>query len=86
MKTPEMVEISRHRNGVSGAPFHAVLFKSEGLLLLATVFPEPGRVAVVDPVLAAAGVVTFGRNSFRGDAFEGWLRSCIADHDKAAHP
>jgi hypothetical protein len=80
----EIVQIEHHRNGVSGEPFHAVLFKdTQDELFVATVFDTRNTVAVlrVAPLSTEQGV-RFGYNSWRGDHFEPELRAAIAAHDK----
>ncbi len=79
-------EIDRHRNGISGAPFWAVLFDDEeGHELIAVVFDEPHYVAVLGvAVLADAGKgVKFGMNSWRGDAYEPALRAAIREREES---
>ena len=81
----KLIQVEYHRNGVCGEPFHAVLFEDEGKKMLATVFDEPGYVAVIDVELACTPVgVTFGSNSFRGDFYEKKLREWIEDYRKQA--
>ena len=71
-------QTARHRNGVSGAPFHVTLFRDEaGRLMLGIVFDEPGYVAVLDLQEVAAGNITFGSNSWRGDRYETGLREAV---------
>lgn len=77
----KILQIAYHRNGVCGAPFHAVLF-TEGRgkdksRKMATVFEERGAVAVLDVDLLNANNVKFGENSWRGDNYEDWLRQEI---------
>ncbi len=72
--------IASHRNGICGAPFHAVVFRDEGpeaTLKLAVVFQEPHHTAVLDLAKLAAGDVAFGSNSWRGDLYEADLRAAI---------
>lgn len=78
-----LVAIDYHRNGVGGNSFHVVLFTDEGVsgTFVATVFEEPGSVAVLNVPLLVEGCVEFARgNSWRGDHFEGWLREQIRDY------
>ena len=73
-------EVAYHRNGVCGAPFHAVRFRFENEEMLAIVFEEPGECAVLSiPKLSEPAGVAFGRNSWRGDHFETDVRRAIAD-------
>jgi ethanolamine utilization microcompartment shell protein EutL len=74
-------QIDHHRNGIAGCPFDVVTFtmKDEGKRrnMVAVVFDKPGYCAVLDADMAAAGDVTFGVNSWRGDDFEAELRPLI---------
>ena len=82
-------QVSFHRNGITGAGFHAVLFEGQhnGESLgefVATVFTRPGNVAVlrVPDLLDPKAGVMFGKNSWRGDTFEPELRAAINRADK----
>lgn len=77
-------EIASHRNGISGAPFHLVIFEEvkgapahEQGRKLGIVFAEPGHCAVLDIAKLAAGDIAFGSNSWRGDEYEIYLRAAI---------
>ncbi len=77
-----VVTIEHHRNGISGVPFSAVLFKMrEGRgerNMLGIVFDtEDCAVAVLDVDMAAAGNIRFGENSWRGDDFADELRPLV---------
>ena len=78
-------QVSFHRNGIGGAGFHAILFDASldtgTHLMVATVFDQPGHVAVlqVKPLSTDVGV-KFGANSWRGDCFERELRDAIETH------
>ncbi len=78
--TLQFQTIQYHRNGISGAPFHAVLFRDpdEGNML-GVVFEEPYHVAVFNLNKLAMGNITFGVNSWRGDVYEPILRRAIAN-------
>ena len=83
----EIVQIVRHRNGVSGAPFYAVRFKirqdAPGTVFLGIVFDEPEHVAVLNvDYLAGAAGVAFSENSWRGDVYEPELRKAIAEWER----
>jgi hypothetical protein len=93
-RTPALVveQIAYHRNGMCGAPFHAVTFthrvpgEAEDRPMIAVVFQAPGHVAVFDRARLGLGFVEFGgidddRNSWRGDRFETDLRRAIAAHE-----
>lgn len=74
-----ITEIQRHRNGISGAPFHAVTFRDpENGPMFAVVFDQPHHVAVFQLDKLSAGDIVFGSNSWRGDQFEPFLRNAIA--------
>jgi hypothetical protein len=70
--------IARHRNGISGAPFHVVLFSDpdEGRML-GIVFDLAHHVAVFNLDKLALGNIAFGVNSWRGDRYEPSLRHAI---------
>ncbi len=85
-------QVEYHRNGVSGTPFHVVLFdcadQGEVQHLVGVVFPNNTkedknfpRTAVFDTEKLAAGEIGFGRNSFRGDRFDADLRSAISSYE-----
>lgn len=79
-------QVDHHRNGICGAPFHAVLFRGEkNRLFVGVVFEGKGQIAVLDVMhLSDKKVgVTFGKNSFRGDVFEPELRQAVSDFEKA---
>jgi hypothetical protein len=78
-----ILNIDHHRNGICGAPFHAVVFRDtgeEGSVKLGIVFDEPGHTAVLDIAKLADCDVEFGSNSWRGDNFEPYLRAAINNH------
>jgi hypothetical protein len=80
MKKITVKEIAYHRNGIDGEGFYVVLFSSKEdrkRNFIATVFEGRGQVSVIDVDIAAAGFVTFGTNSWRGDEFEAALRNEI---------
>lgn len=82
-------QVAYHRNGISGAPFYAVLFTGSSTDLpkperfLASVFEEPGAVSVISLSRIEESGVTFGENSYRGDAYEPELRAAIAAYEAA---
>lgn len=67
--------IRYQRNGVHGAPFHAVAFRYGKRHLVAAVFEESGFCAVIEPANP--------RNAWRGDDFEPPLRAAIATADRS---
>lgn len=79
----DILEIARHRNGVSGQPFWAVRFIADAndddnpaeFLAILTDTDSECYVLCVD-LLAKYGV-SFGQNSWRGDHFETELREAI---------
>lgn len=79
MKNITVLNIAYHRNGVSGAPFHLVHFKESGFNMLATVFDEPGVIAVV--CLDYLPNIAFGENSWRGDQYEQTIREAIKENE-----
>ncbi|HLN31839.1 MAG TPA: hypothetical protein VK395_29180 [Gemmataceae bacterium] len=79
----KIIDIAFHRNGICGAPFHAVLFHEcapEGSRKVAIVFDEPHHCAVLDIAKLAAGDIAFGSNSWRADNYEPYLRVEIKQH------
>lgn len=92
------VKIARHPNGVFGTPFHTVLFRWRDAtvareenrwrsrLMLAVVFGDKGRVAVMDAALLHQECIgpedgSTG-NTFRAEDFEWWLRREIAKYEE----
>lgn len=83
-----VLKIAYHRNGIAGNGFYVVLFKPSGryeghpTLFLATVFNEPGNIAVL-ALDSQRGldnrIIGFADNSWRGDHFEPELREYIAN-------
>jgi hypothetical protein len=76
--------IDYHRNGIAGAPFHAVLFDEDKRAhpddqgrKVAIVFEQPWHTAVLDIARLAGGDIAFGSNSWRGDEYEPHLRRAI---------
>ncbi len=81
-----ILDIASHRNGICGAPFHAVLLddsEAPGQTKLAIVFDSSSHVAVLDVAKLAAGDIVFGSNSWRGDVYEPHLRAAIQQHPSA---
>ncbi len=75
-----VLQIARHRNGITGTPFHAVIFHDSGEkdgVKLGVVFDDPRCVAVLDVAKLAAGDVEFASNSWRGDYYESALREAV---------
>lgn len=70
--------IQYHRNGISGAPFHVLIFRDpdEGRML-GIVFDTEHHVAVFNLDKLALGNIAFGVNSWRGDQYEPHLRTAI---------
>ncbi len=77
----QVYQVEHHRNGVGGAPFWSILFRdvNESRDMIASVFDEPGYVAVYAIGLLAQSNITFGQNSWRGDVYEWALRCAIKD-------
>ena len=76
----DVIAIDRHRNGIEGAPFYVVLFREGDSRKLGIVFDEAYYCAVLDVERLARGDVAFGSNSWRGDAYEPYLRAVIESH------
>jgi hypothetical protein len=82
----KIIDIAHHRNGVSGAPFDAVLFEdagSQGSRKIAIVFEVRDLCAVLDIARLAAGDNAFGSKSRRGDD-ESDLRKVVKAYDEAS--
>lgn len=80
MKNITVIAKAHHRNGISGAPFYAVLFdEADGGTgpKLGVVFDQEAHCAVLDITRLANGDIGFGSNSWRGDAYEPALRAAI---------
>ena len=83
----KVIKVSSHRNGMSGAPFHVVLFESGGhrkkdrTRMVGIVFEDALYCAVLDVGLLAEGTIEFLKNSWRGDNFEPELRAAIAEYE-----
>jgi hypothetical protein len=76
-------EIEHHRNGIAGAPFDVVRFTDkENGNMVGIVFEDSGSVAILNIDKLAAGCITFGVNSWRGDEYEGDLRKAIEQKEK----
>jgi hypothetical protein len=80
----KVISMDYHRNGISGAPFYAILFTSNDTQndMLGIVFEEKYHVAVLDTIKISSGDIKFGSNSWRGDRFEPALRAAIKKEDK----
>ncbi len=81
-----ILNIASHRNGIEGAPFHAIVFRDqgpEGSVKLGIVFDSPQHTAVLDIAKLADCDVEFGSNSWRGDWYDPSLRIAIRDHQAA---
>lgn len=81
-----IIDIAYHRNGVAGAPFHAILFRdtgAEGSRKVAILFGEQYCCAVLDVGKLTNGDIAFRSNSWRGDNYEPSLRKAIADRQAA---
>ena len=70
-------KVAYHCNGISGEPFHVVVFKDRRFTGLAVVFDDPKHVAVFDLELLGKEVIEFGANSYRADLYEPELRDAI---------
>ena len=80
-----IIEIEYHRNGISGAPFVAILFEDTGLEAsrkVAILFDQPHHCAVLDVAKLAGGDIAFGSNSWRGDHYEPDLRKAVNHQNK----
>jgi hypothetical protein len=72
--------IQYHRNGITGEPFHVVLFRaSDGMQMVGIVFEERKHIAVLNVTQLAEGDIESATNSWRGDQYEQALRDEIAE-------
>ena len=81
-----ILNIDYHRNGICGAPFHAIIFRDsgpEGSVKLSIVFDTEFHCAVLDIAKLADCDIAFGSNSWRGDHYEPFLRRAINKHEAA---
>lgn len=78
----EVRRIAYHTNMNDAEPFHVLLFvNEESRRMVATVFAEPGRVAILDVVKLAQGTIEYALNSWPGGQYEKALRWAINDWD-----
>ena len=71
-----------HRNGISGAPFHVLIFNDpDAGRMVGIVFEREHHVAVFNLDKLALGNIAFGENSWRGDVYEPFLRQAIAKNE-----
>ncbi|MFO0942311.1 MAG: hypothetical protein U0930_16355 [Pirellulales bacterium] len=85
MRIQRIIEIDYHRNGISGAPFHVILFDDKGEQAsrkLGIIFDAPHSVAVLDVNMLAQGNIAFGQNSWRGDVYETELRAAVDERTR----
>ena len=81
-----VLNIDYHRNGIAGAPFHAIIFRDTGensSVKIGIVFEQPWHTAVLDIAKLADCDVEFGSNSWRGDQYEPQLRKAIKTNHAA---
>lgn len=84
----KIIEVSYHRNGICGEPFHVVLFKWKDedahrkpwRNMLAHVFDDAHYCAVH---CLDMPTVKFGVNSWRGDHFDPEMRQAIKDNESS---
>jgi hypothetical protein len=77
----KITSVSYHRNGISGAPFYAILFteKKEGNMV-ASLFDDT-RCAVYKVSELVKGNIEFAKgNSWRGDCFASALMPLLKKH------
>ena len=76
-------DITYHRNGVSGNGFHLIRFTYKRDAMVATVFDEPGNVAVLNVAKLGDIADDQAANKWRGDWFEDTLRQAILDNKES---
>jgi hypothetical protein len=80
-----ILNIDYHRNGIGGAPFHAIVFRDRSDsddAKIGVVFEQPWHTAVLDIAKLVDSDVEFGSNSYRGDQYEPLLRKAIAQFQR----
>ena len=75
----KIIDKAHHRNGISGAPFDAIIFKDGKDKMIGIVFEEQGYCAVFNKDLLDQDIIEFGENSFRGDVYQDSLKMYIGD-------
>ena len=82
----KVIKIAHHRNGVTGEPFHVVLFRHKfdinDPVKVAVVFQTTHHIAILDTALLDKQVIEFGENSWRGDQYEAALHKAITEWDR----
>jgi hypothetical protein len=78
-----IIDIAHHRNGISAAPFHVVVFNDGESVKIGVVFEQASHLAVFDLAKLAKADIAFGSNSYRGDQYEPRLRKSISDRENA---
>lgn len=78
----KVLDISYHRNGMSGDGFHVVAFKNGGEKMIATVFEENGKCAILSVDLLNRDIIKSGVNSWRCEYFEDDLRKAIEEWEE----
>ena len=82
--TLRIEHVQHHRNGICGAPFHALIFRDPNVgRMLGIVFDQPHHVAVFNIDKLFLGDIAFGSNSWRGDHYEPQLRRGIEKMQEA---
>ena len=82
--TLRIEHVQHHHNGISGAPFHALIFRDPNVgRMLGIVFDQPYHVAVFNIDKLFLGDIAFGSNSWRGDHYEPQLRRTIEKMQEA---
>ncbi len=80
----QVIDCASHRNGITGAPFHVVLFDDADSRKVGIVFDASAHCAVLDVTELARGIIAFGANSYRGDVYEPALRAAIHDFPRTS--
>jgi hypothetical protein len=83
-----ILDIFFHRNGIGGAPFHAIIFRDTGpesSVKVGIVFEQPYHAAILDIAKLADGDIGFGSNSWRGDRYEPHLRNAISNFSRKGY-
>jgi hypothetical protein len=79
----KVLKVAHHRNGIGGAPFYVVSFKStDKQNMVGILFEGDAECAVLDVDMLKDGVIEFGQNSWRGDNYEPELRQAVEAYEK----
>jgi len=78
----KVMEVAYHRNGIVGDGFYVITFMQKRNRMVGILFPEIGQCAcsILDIDLLNKNVVTFGKNSWRGDRYYDELLEVVEEY------